>query len=166
MISRARTSKQRVAGSNAAGIATLNHRLTLLSGTSFPTAMFLVHRPADGPARSTLGIPGGHRLHEDHIGIEDASKRRSLHVNRLAVLAAGSSRSRSLGSKSRLVSRDRSRNELLPIRDLLGEAIFNPCRFSIVETYVAASSRLSGVPVSNQAKPRPILVTLKLPRCK
>jgi hypothetical protein len=45
-----------------------------------------------------------------------------------------------------------------PIRKAIssGQAIFSPCRFSIVSTKLAASCSDSWVPVSSQAMPRPI----------
>src|ERR1700733_8213864 len=45
-----------------------------------------------------------------------------------------------------------------------GQAIRNPCRFSRVATKSAAARRLSGVPVSSQANPRPMSSTESRPR--
>src|ERR1700678_3709799 len=40
------------------------------------------------------------------------------------------------------------------------QAIFRPCRLSMVATYSLASNRRSGEPVSSQANPRPMTLTI------
>ena len=50
--------------------------------------------------------------------------------------------------------------------DLLGQPILKFCRSSMVRTKLPASSRLAWVPVSSQAKPRPIRSTLRSPSAR